>query len=253
MRTPSRTDSAPSTLGVSGRESSKSIYISNLVDYSTRSPRGPFDGDEHIDDAEGQRDCTHGAKAGVPKLLRKLFRRGECFDRFGQVIVGARMLRDDAADERQNLPEIPAGRNCEAPTSAAVKIPESRACRRDEAPAQFRGTPRRAVRRCECRSRSSSHRPSHRAAECAWHRRGRDRWRWSAGRRPANFRRFRSAASPRRNPRRRRAWRDADRSWPQEPDRPCPCRDRAQFRVRSAAARRSPRLRHRLSSPALRR
>ena len=42
MRTPSRTDSAPSTLGVSGRESSKSMYISDLVDYSTRSPRGPL-------------------------------------------------------------------------------------------------------------------------------------------------------------------------------------------------------------------
>ena len=42
MRTPSRTESAPSTLGISGRESSKSMYISELVDYNTRSPRGPF-------------------------------------------------------------------------------------------------------------------------------------------------------------------------------------------------------------------
>ena len=36
MRTPSRTESARSTRGVSGRRSSKSMYIRDLVDYSTR-------------------------------------------------------------------------------------------------------------------------------------------------------------------------------------------------------------------------
>ena len=43
MRTPSRTDNAPSTLGVSGRRSSKSMYISELLDYITRVGSGPFD------------------------------------------------------------------------------------------------------------------------------------------------------------------------------------------------------------------
>ena len=85
--------------------------------------------------------CTHGAKACVPKLLRELFGRRKCLDRFRQVVVGARMLRDDAADERKNRSGNTRGRNCEAPASAAVKIPESRACRPDAALAQFRGTP----------------------------------------------------------------------------------------------------------------
>src|SRR4029453_2494679 len=66
MRTPSRTDRAPSTLGVSGRKSSKSMYIRDLVDYITRG-RAILDCDEHINDAKGQRHCTHGAKPRVPK------------------------------------------------------------------------------------------------------------------------------------------------------------------------------------------
>ena len=93
MRTPSRTDSARSTRGVSGRESSKSMYISELVDYSTRLRAAPFTGDEHIDDAEGQRDCTHGAKSGAPKLLRELSPATET----PQPIPADRYRRSDAS------------------------------------------------------------------------------------------------------------------------------------------------------------
>src|SRR6187401_1485933 len=106
MRTPSRTDSAPSTRGVSGRKSSKSMYISDLVDYITR-VLAILHGDEHVNDAKSQRHCTHGAKPCVPKQLRKLLRRRECFNRCRQVGIRARMLRHQPADEGQYVPEVP--------------------------------------------------------------------------------------------------------------------------------------------------
>jgi hypothetical protein len=52
------------------------MYIRGLVDYTIRLSREALHGHEHIDDAEGQRDCTHGAKPGVSQLAAKrLWRR----------------------------------------------------------------------------------------------------------------------------------------------------------------------------------
>src|SRR5687767_5248981 len=107
MRTPSRTDRAPSTLGVSGRKSSKSMYISELVDYNTRADVRVFSRDEHVDDAEGQGDCTHGAKSHITELLGERFGRRKRLNRFREICIRTRMFRDDAADERQNVSEIP--------------------------------------------------------------------------------------------------------------------------------------------------
>src|SRR5688572_15086602 len=107
MRTPSRTDKAPSTLGVSGRESSKSIYISDLVDYIIRADAQVLPCDEHVDDAEGQRDCTHSAKPCVTKLLGECLGGRKCLHRFRKVCIRARMFGDKAADERQHVSEVP--------------------------------------------------------------------------------------------------------------------------------------------------
>ena len=87
-------------------------------------------------------------------ILGELGRRRKRADRRRQVRIGALVLRDEPADERQQVAEIPARTACGSRECAAGRTRGWRAGRRASGRARSPRARAPARRRCGCRSRS---------------------------------------------------------------------------------------------------
>ena len=100
------------------------------------------------------------AKPGLSQKCHKFVRRGERADRRRQVAVGRVVPRDQPADPRQHVVEIPEIRRPGRAASSESRTRGPPAGRRASARGASRRRRRRVVRRCGCRRRSSPRPPT---------------------------------------------------------------------------------------------